>query len=253
MKIHFKLVVLISLLIVASCGGGNNASNNRVTGSRATPGAAQGVYQGTTSNNYAFEGIVLPNDKLYAIYGTKDTNGFLVYGLMIGQGTSMSDGKFNGTYMNYTYTGTSKAGTLNGNYAAGNLSGSYTENGSTYTLTSSAMSSTEFNYNTPSSLSQLAGIWAGTALDGTAESFTVNADGSFSGSVEGCTVTGTAVPDSAKNFFNITVNFGSSPCGTPNQSATGIALTYLQSDGVHRQLLVAASNNSMATLFIAER
>jgi len=258
MKNAFLLVFIALLLALAACGGGsgssNSNSNSTTTTAQATPGAAQGVYSGTTSANYAFQGIVLPNDRLYAIYGTKSTSGFLVYGLMIGQGTSMSNGKFNGTYTDYYYTGTVYPGTLAATYVAGaSLGGSYSENGTTYNINATPMASTDFNYNTPASLSQIAGTWSGTALDATSGTFTVNANGSFSGSVQGCSITGSLTPDTTKNFFNVTMTFGPSPCASASQTATGIAVTYLLSDGVHHQLLVAGSNATMGALFIAEQ
>ena len=63
------------------------------------------------------------------------------------------------------------------------------------------------------------------------------------------------MPDaSKKNFYDVSLTFGGSPCAFPNQTANGVGVEYLLSDGVTNQLLVAvAVGNSSGTVFAAER
>jgi len=92
-------LLLLAAIALVGCSNGNSA-NNSGNGNTATPGQAQGVYAGTTSTGLTFNGIVLPNDMFYAIYGNMSGNTFYVCGMATGQGTS-NNGK-------YTVSGSSK-------------------------------------------------------------------------------------------------------------------------------------------------
>jgi hypothetical protein len=132
------LVIAISVLLFnAGCGGnGGGSSSNNNNNSASTK--AQGVYYGTTSLGATFESIVLPNDKLYALYGITSGNTFLVYGLITGQGTS-NNGSYTASLTDYYYTGTTFAGSLTAAYMVGSsLNGSYSESGQSETFTGSA-------------------------------------------------------------------------------------------------------------------
>jgi hypothetical protein len=67
------IVFWVATLMLAGCGGSSNIFGGSTIS--AGTGDAQGVYLGTSSNRYAFESIVLPNDKFYGIYGTTSANG----------------------------------------------------------------------------------------------------------------------------------------------------------------------------------
>jgi hypothetical protein len=75
-----------------------------------------------------------------------------------------------------------------------------------------------------------------------------------SGASSGCSFSGTISPDSSnKNFFDVSLTFGASPCLFPNQTATGVGVEYLLSNGVTHQLLGAVtSGTSFGTVFAAE-
>jgi hypothetical protein len=92
-------------------------------------------------------------------------------------------------------------------------------------------------------------------LDGMTTTITISSTGSVTGSSSGCSFTGTVVTDSSKkNFYDVSLTFGGSPCALPNQTANGVGVEYLLSDGVTNQLLVAvAVGNSSGTVFAAER
>lgn len=83
----FALVVLFLFLVsTIGCGGGSNNNSSGSNSQSPTPGQAQNVYSGTTSNGGSFEAIILPDDKLYTIYGTTTGNVFSVEGMLTGQG-----------------------------------------------------------------------------------------------------------------------------------------------------------------------
>src|SRR5208282_1974774 len=238
----FKTVATLCVvsLILVGCGGTSGTSTN-VGGSQSTPGQAQGVYSGTTSTGYSFESIVLPNDKFYGIYGTVSGNVLLLYGMVTGQGAS-SSGTYTASVTDFLYTGAIYTDSL-------------TENGTQITFSGTVLPASSFNYSTPASLSAISGTWTGTLLDGAPTTVTISASGSVSGASQGCSFSGTVAPDSSnKNFFDVSLTFGGNPCALPNQTASGIGVEYLLSDGVTQQLLAGVTvGTSEGTVFVATR
>jgi hypothetical protein len=213
------------------------------------------VYSGTSSNGYTFETILLPNDKFYAIYGTVSGNTFTVYGMMTGQGTSGSS-SYTATINDFFYTGAVNSGTISASYVAGtSVNGTVTEGSTATSFTGTALPASDFNYNTTASVSAISGTWVGNLLDGISTTVTINSNGTVSGSSSGCSFTGTVTADSSnKNFFDVSLTFGGSPCSFPNQTATGVGVYYLLSDGVTHQLLAAVNvGTSFGTVFFAQR
>ena len=257
MKIAAALLGILLLLFAVSCGGGGSlttTSTTTPTTTQSTAGKAQGVYSGTSSNGWSFSSIVLPNDKYYAIYGNQSSSVFLIYGMMTGQGTSTSNTAYTATVNDYYYTGSVTTGTVNATYVAGtSISGTIVEGASTLSFTGTAPATSDFNYNAPASLSAVAGAWTGSALDGSSGTLNVSSTGSITGSLSGCSVTGTVTPDSAKNFYNVSITFGPSPCLLPGQTATGIAITYQISGTTKHQLLAGGTSSGGGTVFAAIR
>jgi hypothetical protein len=254
-KATFKKVCticVVALTVVWSgCGGGYSGGGGG--GSTNYAGQAQGVYSGTTSSGSTFESIVLPNDKIYAIYGTVSGNVLTLDGMVAGQGTSGNDTFTASSVTDFLYTGTVYTDSLTATDVPGSsINGTLTENGTPITFNGTASSS--FNYNTPASVSDITGTWTGTLLDGSPTTVTINSNGSLSGSSSGCSFTGTVTADSSnKNFFDISVTFGAS-CTSPNQTATGIAVYSLLPDGVTHELLAGVTaGTSFGTVFVAER
>lgn len=256
-----KRALLISLCIfpflVVGCGGSgsNNFGSGGTSGGTSTTGQAQGVYSGTTSLNYAFSAIVLPNDKFYAIYGTVSGNALLLYGMVAGQGKS-DNGTYTANVTDFFYRGTTFSGSIDASYVPGSsFNGTLTESGMSETFSGSALPSSEFDYNTPASLSAITGTWDGSLLDGSSATVTINSNGRVSGSDSGCSFTGTVTADSSnKNFFDVSLTFGASPCLLPNQTATGVGVEYLLSDKVTHQLVAAVNVGTTAgTVFFAQR
>ncbi len=248
----WAFILAIPLILLAGCGGSASTAGGGA-GPVITRGQAQGVYAGTASG-YTFDAIVLPDDSFYAVYGTTSGSQLFIYGMMIGKGTS-NNGKYTATYTDYYNSGTTVAGTINASYVAGSsFTGTISENGSTMSFSATSLPASVFNYNTPALLSDVVGTWMGVALDGTPIIVTINPNGTFSGSAMGCAFSGTAAPDASnKNFFNITLTFGGSPCLLPNQTARGIAIDELLPDGATHQLLAGGVAGNSGTGFIAQR
>lgn len=248
----------ISLLVVG-CGGSSSSSSNFNSGgnngSTTTTGQAQGVYSGTTSLNYTFSSIVLPNDKFYAIYGTVSNNTLLLYGMVTGQGKSDA-GTYTANVTDFFYTGVTFSGSIDASYVPGSsFDGTYTEPGTSETYTGTALPASDFDYNTPASVSDITGTWNGGLLDGSSATVTITSSGSVSGSDSGCSFSGTVTADNSnKNFFDVSLTFGGSPCLLPNQTATGVGVEYLLSDNVTHQLIAAVNVATTAgTVFFATR
>jgi hypothetical protein len=263
----FKKVLIfctVSLMMVG-CGGNYSSSSNSNGGGGGGGGVnyagqAQGIYSGTASSGYTFSTIVLPNDKFYAIYGTVSGNQLLLFGMITGQGTSGSS-TYTASVTDFLSTGGVKSGSLTASDVPGSsLNGTLTENGTMTTFTGTSVLGSPFDYGTisfetPASLSTISGTWTGTLLDGMTTTVTISSSGSVTGSSSGCSFTGTVAPDSSKkNFFDVSLTFGGSPCAFPNQTATGIGVEYLLSDGVTHQLLAAVTvGTSAGTVFAATR
>ena len=250
-----KNVLIFCAVSLMSVGCGKNYRGNGGGGGGNYAGQAQGVYSGLSSNGYTYSTIVLPSDKFYAIYGSLSGNTLLLFGLVTGQGSS-GNGTYTASVTDFFISGAPNSGSVNATYVAGSgLNGTLTENATTTTFTGNAEPASSFTYNTAASLSAITGSWTGTLLDGMNTTVTINSDGSLTGSSSGCSLSGTVAPDSSnKNFFDVSLTFGPSPCSTPNLNVTGVAVEYLLSDGVTHQLLAGATAGTFfATVFAATR
>jgi len=249
--------------MLIGCGGGYKGSNNGIGGgaSGVSPsGAVPGVYSGVASSGYTFSIIILPNDELYGIYGTAQGNQILLDGMITGQGTTNSSGDYTASVTDFLYTGAVNSGSFSASGFSGvTMDASLAEGGTVTTFTGTSVLGSIWDYGTtfqtPASLSSISGTWTGTLLDGITTTVTISSTGSVTGSSSGCSFTGTVMPDSSqKNFYDVSLTFGGSPCAFPNQTASGIAVEYLLPDGVTNQLFAAATvGNSAGTVFAAER
>lgn len=246
---QFSTVLALALAFITI---GCSSSNKTTT----TPSSAQGVFSGTTSNGSSFQSIILPNDTFYAIYGTTSGNVFYISGMMTGQGTS-NNGKYTASVTDFYNTGVTYTGSVNATYVTGaSIAGTVSESGNpNVTFNGAAEPISSFNYSTPALLSSISGAWTGTLMNGSTATVNINTSGTFSGSDSGCSFSGSLTPDSSgKNFFNISLTYGASPCASPNQTQAGVAVDYLLSDGVTHQLLAGvASGTTFGTVFVANR
>ncbi|MGD0966265.1 MAG: hypothetical protein ABSA57_20500 [Candidatus Acidiferrales bacterium] len=262
------LLLVVSLMLV-SCGSGYSSSNNNASGEGGSAGGGNsggnsaqdvdGVFSAVASNGYTFTTIILPNEKLYGIYGTISGNQLLLDGLITGQGTTNGT-SYNASVTDFSFTGTVSSGTFSASgFSGASMDGSLAESGNVTTFTAASDLGSVWDYGTtfqtPASPSAISGSWTGTLLDGMTTTVTISSNGSLTGSSSGCLFTGTVVPDSSKdNFYDVSLTFGGSPCSFSNQTANGIAVEYLLSDGVTNQFLAAVTiGNSGGTVFAAER
>lgn len=263
MNISRLTAALVLAVFLSSCGGSSNNSNGGSGGggNSGTPGQAQGVYEGTTSTGATFNAIDLPNDTFYAVYGTQVGTVLYICGLATGQGQS-NNGNYTATETDFDYcvngSQTVYTGNVTATYTTGvSMNGSLSETGNNpITFTSSVPPGTQFNFNTAASFSTISGSWDGQLTDG--ESATVNIDsaGNVTGSSSvGCSFTAKMTPDtSGKNFFDISLTFGGSPCVFANQGASGIGVDYLLSDGLTTQFIAGVSSGStFGIVFTAQR
>jgi len=239
-----KLAALLVLsLLMAGCGGSNGSSSP----------APQGVYSGPTTLGTTLESIVLPNGKLYALYGNTSGNVFTVQGLIAGQGNS-NNGTFTASPTDYYYTGATYPWSLAATYVIGSsFNGTYSSGGLSETFTGTVIPN--FSFNTPALLSNVTGTWSGALLDGESATAIINSSGNFAGlTASGCDFSGAMTPDGSNdNFFDVSFSFGGSPCAQANQTMSGIAVDYLLSDNVTNQLVVAVASGNNGTTFVANK
>ena len=232
---------ILASAVLAGCGGGGGGSSS-TSGVTTSSVAAQGVYQGTTSTGQAFELLVLDDGTYYDLNGTNSGNQFMVTDLI--QGTSSINGtSFSSSDMrDFLFNGQTVNGSVSATIvAASSVNGTVTEGTNNVTFSGAPPATTTYNYNTAADINTITGSWSLTTLQGASSSLAINANGTFSGSSNGCTYTGMVTPrSSGKNVFNVSVQFGPSPCVLANGSATGIALSYPISGTSLTQLLVAA-------------
>jgi len=242
------------VMTLAGCGASNSGGGTTTT-PPATQGSPQGIYLGTTSTGETFETIVLPNSTFYALYGTTSGNVFTVDGMMTGQGT-YNNGTYTAKVNDYYYTGVIYTGTVNSTYVVGSsINGSVSEVGNASVAFSGIpIPSSQFTFGTPALLSNITGTWSGYLFGNIAAQVTIAANGTFTGTSQGCVFSGTITPDPSGNaFFDFALQYGGSPCLLPNQTQTGVAVDYLLPDGVTRQLLAGVSSSTSGNVFIANR
>jgi hypothetical protein len=241
-------VVLFSLLL-CNCGGGgggSTTSSNQQTTTTTPPPVqtAQGVYEGTTSTGLTFDTIVLPNDQVWAVYGTSSNNVLTIEGLVSGQGKSSGGSSYTANVTDYFFVGqTTALATITASFVPGtSISGQFSEAGQAAETISGAPPK-QFNYNTAALLSDISGTWNGTT--------TISATGAITGTLQGCSYSGTIQPDSSgKNFFDVSITL---PTCVGNQALPGIAVDYLLPDGITRQLIGAVASGNVAAVAVGTR
>lgn len=272
---HASAVIRFSLLLsvaatLAACGGGGGGSapTGSTAGTAASVGAAQGIYSGSFSSaafpNGKFDNLVLDDDSYYVLYGNRDstTGALIVYGLIQGNGTALSNGTFSSPNLkDFLNTGQVSDGSLTATYQSGaSFNGTVTENGQSvgFSAVAPVAGSTSYNYNAAAVLSTITGSWSGTDLSGGGRTFSVSTTGALSGTTStGCPYSGSIVPRaSGKNVFDVVVTIAtSSACGTNlGITGSGIAVTGLLPNG-SRQLLIAnkSADRTKGTVVFATR
>lgn len=236
----------LSLLLgLAGCGGGSSAP-------AVTP-VIQGVYQGSSSNGKSLNTLVLEDGSFWNIYGISSGSAISVQGVATGS-SSASDGAFSISFKDFYAPGISPvSGTGSGTYSGSNLVGTLTENGVTASISLTAPLASNYNYNLAADMASITGSWSGGLLDGETATVNILAAGTVTGTSSlGCSFAGTlSSRPSGKNVFNISLTFGAAPCALPNQTASGVALTYPVGDGKNQLVggLVTPSQTAAIAFF----
>lgn len=244
-----------------SGGSGGSSGNGGGGGGPGNIASAEGAWTGTNSLGNNFDLLVLENGDLYSMYGTLSGGIFSAAGFDTAGGTaSVSGSTLTASITQYDFAGHRVTGTLSANVVTGtsiNGSASATGGGPPTTFTSTPLTATygSYNYNTAATVSVISGAWIGNLLDGSAAFLSIDSAGILSGTNLGCSFTGTVTPrPSGKNVFNMSIHFGGSPCSAANQNASGIAISYIATNG-KRQLIAAAENSAktQGSMFFAQR
>lgn len=247
MKNRYFFAAVITLVLTACGGGGGGGSSTNVP--------IEGVWTGTTSNNYTINLLVLENNEVWNMFGTTSGNNLLVSGFDQGSG-SVNGSSVNGSLKEYLNGSAPYAVTIAGTAVAGtSIKGSLAYSGGSGTFSVAPIPVSSFNYDQAAKISDVQGTWTGLMLNGRSAIVTIGSTGTLSGSNNGCLFNGTATPrSSGKNVLNISVTFGAAPCALPGQTMTGIALSYKTITN-QTQLIVAAvdASKSNGTAFLALR
>lgn len=257
MKTNFKYVLATcAVACLTACGGGGGGGGTTSAATPVTNSVLQGVWTGTSSSGYALNILSLENGETYAMFGTNAGGVFAVAGFDE-VAISVNGSAITGSLHEYDYTSSTYTGNLTGTVTTGtSLSGSTTFSSNvTRTFTATPISASSFNYSLPAAIVDVSGNWTGTMLNGTSATLSISSTGVVSGLNGGCSFSGTSAPRaSGKNVFDVNVTFGPSPCALPNQTATGVAMDYMSTNG-KKQLLVAIQDTAKAhgTMFFAQR
>ena len=245
-------MALSALLVLAACGGGGGGGGS----TSVVTSPMQGVFQGTTTNGKTIDALILEDGSFWDIYGIPSGNALTVQGVAVGSSTA-NNGNFTLSFNDfYTPGNTAVSGTGSGTYSGTNLVGTLIENGVTGTFNLTAPVTTNYNYNVAATIATVAGSWSGSLLDGETATVNITLSGTLTGTSSlGCAVTGTVTPrPSGKNVFNVSVTFGASPCVLPNQTSTGIGLTYPLGNGTNQLIVgLVTPSQTKATAFFAIR
>jgi hypothetical protein len=247
MKVSALAVAWVLSSVLVGCGGGG------------TPAAstAEGVYAGTISNGKTHNTLVLENDQVYVMYGTTVNGAIMVEGFLQGNGKS-NNGTFTASDMrDYSPTaGTSSNFSLSATYVKNTrFDGTTTVGTKTISFAGGPLQNSLYNYNTTANVANIVGAWSITDLAGEPVTLNIASSGSFTGSISGCTFSGTLKPRaSGKNVFDVVATFGLAPCLLPGQTVSAIALEYPIAGG-RRQLIIAGTDalRNIGTAYLGAR
>jgi hypothetical protein len=213
--------------ILSACGGGAGPNVGGNTTSPVPTSPAQGLWKGTTGiapNDRSLTNLVFSDGSYYLFYSAAG-NPNSIAGVVQGTGT-VSGTKFtssntkdfdfessevSGAAMSVDFT---SKNTFNGSmiYAAG--TSSFTSTYSTYFETKPTLAVITGTFN-----GSLAPV-IGAAQDAT---LTVSTAGTLSGGYTGCAITGSISQRNDGNAYNVSLQFGASPCLFANQTLSGVA------------------------------
>lgn len=268
-----QIVVLASLgvsLVLTACGGNGNggggadgALNNGGTATVTATGAtasAEGAWHSEQSNGDVLDLLLLENGSLYALSSSLATSPPL---LAFDQGSyTVSADKLAAQVTHYNDLGTTLTGSVSGTVVTGiSISGTASTSGSAsthaFSVNPTSAVDSGYNYGSAASLNTIAGAWVSGALlyQSTPVSFSIDSAGTLAGTNLACSFTGGFQPRaSGKNVFDVSLTFGQAPCTTPGKTFSGVAISYVGSNG--KRLLTAAlqdPSKAFGTMLFAQR
>lgn len=257
MKKQVSLWAITSMVgFLAACGGGGGGGDD--DNGDAIASSLAGGYSAAANNGTSGNAIVLEDGSVWNIGGV-EAGGVLLVSSMT-QGTIGLSGT-NVTSSNLREYDFESASPLAVNFSgtvasSGVISGSLTASGfNPVSVTLTPTPSTDFNYDTPASLSAIAGTWTGFFSTGDTGSIAISSGGVVSSVTDfGCSIGGSVTPrPSGKNVYNVSLTFGPAPCALPNGSAAGIAV--IVGSGAQTQLTVGATtaDRSLGAAFFGSR
>ena len=234
MRQHLQILTTLGLqLLLVACGGASSGNNS----------AAEGAWTGTDSWGNSFHMLVLENGDYYSLYGMNKSGDFVLQGF--DQGAPVLNGDtLKGSITEYDNTNKPAKGSLEatvvpGSSIKGSIANAASTSSGTFTATPLSAKYAGYDYNATAYTSDVQGSWTVTSMSSNSEKVTINDKGVVTGSIKGCSFSGTVSPrSSGKNVLNVGLLFGPSPCELANQGLSGVALDYDLGTG-KRQLLVA--------------
>lgn len=260
--LRFMAVVASSATLV-SCGGGGGG--DKPNPSEAAQ-KAEGFYAGSITRIITVNSppvslpndmrlVILDGDEFWAMYGFDSAGTHYPVGFVTGQGVS-SSGSFTSTNATDFGSATPPIGTLNATYTVNAvIRGTGADRVGTISFTAMVPSAVTFNYSAPAVLADVQGRWSARNLTWMPTDLDISPTGAITGSSDGCAFSGQLTPrTSGKNIFAASITFGPTPCSTPGQTSSGIALTTALPDG-RRQIMIAGviPSRTFGTLLVGSR
>ena len=232
-------------LLLGACGG-DNGDNTTTVPQLSVEGAFSGSFTGS-KNGQAFRLIILENGEMWMFYGTQAAPALYVGGLIQGQVTQ-NNGSLSST--NTVDFGAMAAipGSTTASYEmnTSSISGAFSSPALGYHSPFVGTSSNSlYNYATAPSLPTIQGTWTTSTIRGRAVTLQITPSGDISGSsTSDCNFAGRIVPrPSLKNVFNVSLQLGPAPCGSPGEIASGVVVAYPLADG-QMEILLAFVNST---------
>lgn len=212
---------ILCALLVAGCGGGGGNDNDPVPTSTLE---AEGLYNGTTDTNQDISGLVLDDGTFYMVYSIENNQNFIA-GVVQGNTVSNSGNLTSDNAKDFNIEGLGVfPAIVTATYSPKqSIKGQVSyQNGSVINFSGTY----DNDYEITPSLTDLAGTFTGEvafSLGFETATVTVAPSGSVSGiGSSGCTMTGSVIPRSSGNVYNVSLSFGGAPCYFQNQTMNGI-------------------------------
>ena len=261
------LVALVSSLMVG-CGGSDSDSNTTTNPTPNTPDTGapevnpkpdsedinlQGIYDGTTAQGQEVLGVVTDSNELWFLYSDPYRNG--IDGFINGK-ISQSKNNFTAKAKDYNIS-------TNSTYPATISSDFTTDKNISGTLDYGRLDTVGFNLDHNASASKVSlstmdlglkaykGSVGITGVGVENASITIEMDGKIIGTgASGCKINGNVSNTKARNYLDVKIQFGSSPCALTNTTFNGVA--YYNAEDKSLMVTSTDSKNNYGLVFVGE-